>query len=68
MRRDVVITSLRVAIIVGTILAFINCGDRIFSLTLTRKEIVKICLTYLVPYFVSSYSSVKIILDNYRED
>jgi len=45
-----------VAIIVGTILNLINQGDAL----LTGTSIVwwKICLTYLVPYCVSTYGAV----------
>jgi len=51
--------SLIIAIIVGTILTLINHGDVIISGNLEATHVVKILLTYLVPYAVSTYSSVQ---------
>jgi len=60
MRPDIVRRAVRVAIIVGTILALINHGDRILTLTLDSAAIAKILLTYLVPYGVSTWSAVQV--------
>ncbi len=57
-RRDVVRRSLRVALLVGTLLILINYGDRLVSGTLDRLDWIKMALTYLVPYGVSTYASV----------
>ncbi|MEH6581761.1 MAG: nitrate/nitrite transporter NrtS [Halioglobus sp.] len=57
--RQVVSNALRVALIVGTILALINHGGKIFALSLTTESLLKILLTYFVPYCVSTYSAVK---------
>ncbi|MCI2284407.1 nitrate/nitrite transporter NrtS [Colwellia sp. MSW7] len=51
--------SLKVAMIVGTLLMLINHGDIIFSGEIQLHHILKILLTYLVPYLVSTYSSVE---------
>ena len=59
--REVVTTSLGVAAVVGTILVAINCGDHICSGAVTRADILKMALTYCVPYMVSTYASVKAI-------
>ncbi len=48
--------SLWVAVIVGSLLNLINQGDRIFSGQ--ALDLVKLALTYLVPYFVSTYGAV----------
>ena len=48
--------SLWVALIVGTILNLINQGDRLFSGQ--SLDLTKLALTYLVPYFVSTYGAV----------
>ena len=48
--------ALRVALVVGTVLALINYWD---AASLTQNEWIKIGLTYLVPYCVSTYSSVR---------
>jgi hypothetical protein len=45
-----------VALIVGTILNLINQGDAVF--TGTPIDLVKLLLTYLVPYCVSTYGAV----------
>ena len=48
--------SLWVALIVGTILNLINQGDML--LTGQRLDLVKLALTYIVPYIVSTYGAV----------
>jgi hypothetical protein len=60
-RPDVVRRSAKVAIVVGTILALINYVDRLFTGALLPLDLVKIGLTYLVPYSVSTYASVQAI-------
>ena len=47
-----------VAVIVGTILAFINHGDLIFAGALTSTCWIKMIATCLVPYTVSSVTAV----------
>ena len=64
MQPNVFYTALRVAIIVGTVLALINHSSAIFSFALTKQNILQIILTYLVPYAVSTYSSVQAILQD----
>jgi len=59
--REVVVTALKVSLVVGTILALINHGAGIIQLALTGESILQIALTYLVPYSVSTYSSVQAI-------
>ncbi|MBL8900534.1 MAG: nitrate/nitrite transporter NrtS [Planctomycetes bacterium] len=57
-RRDVVLRALRVAAVVGTLLCAINHGDRLLAGTLGFRDGLKIALTYLVPYAVSTYAAV----------
>lgn len=52
-----------VAVIVGTILAFINHGDLIVSGTLTATCWIKMVATCLVPYTVSSVTAVLAALE-----
>ena len=59
--REVVVSSLKVLLVVGTILVFINHDVTIFQFSLTGEIIYQLALTYLVPYCVSTYSSVKAI-------
>jgi hypothetical protein len=46
------------ALIVGCVLIAINDGPAIVSGQLTRTRIIQMCLTMLVPYIVSTVSSV----------
>ncbi len=48
----------KVAVLVGPILVAVNQGDVILRGGLDVICIVKIGLTFLVPYFVSTFSSV----------
>ncbi|HSF44293.1 MAG TPA: nitrate/nitrite transporter NrtS [Thermoanaerobaculia bacterium] len=50
--------ALRVALVVGSILLVINHGDAILHGNLTRDRLVRMALTFLVPYLVSTFSSV----------
>jgi hypothetical protein len=52
-------TAVRIAVIVGTLLVIINYGDRIFLGSMHSNDWFKVFLTYMVPFFVSSYSSAK---------
>jgi len=56
---DVATRTIKITLVVGTVLAFINHGDKILTMTLTGKSIFQIVLTYLVPYSVSTWSSVR---------
>ena len=57
--RSVVLSALKIAFVVGGILALINHGGAILELNLTRGSLLQIVLTYMVPYSVSTYSSVR---------
>jgi hypothetical protein len=50
--------ALWTAAVVGTVLIGINHGAAILAGELTRARLVQICLTVLVPYVVSTVSSV----------
>ena len=50
--------SLKLAIVVGTVLVAINYGDLILRGDTEKIEWYKIALTYIVPYFVSTYSAI----------
>ena len=58
-RPSVVRRAVKVGVIVGTILAAINHGDAILSGALTPGVALKIALTYLVPYCVSTFAAVQ---------
>jgi len=52
-----VLRSLKVALLVGTVLAFINHYDAILSGSLSSVELVKVLVTYAVPYSVATFGS-----------
>lgn len=57
-RTDVVNRSIKVCLIVGTLLVIINYADRAMDGDLTVTDFLKMALTYAVPYCVSTYVSV----------
>jgi hypothetical protein len=57
MRCDIVRRAICTSALVGTILAAINHGPHIVALSLTGRQLLQIGLTYLVPYFVSTYAA-----------
>lgn len=59
--RKVVLSALKVSIIVGTLLALINHGGALINMEISADRVAQILLTYLVPYCVSTYSSVSAI-------
>ncbi|WP_375276438.1 nitrate/nitrite transporter NrtS [Alteromonas australica] len=58
-RASVVTRGIKIALIVGSVLALLNHGDKIFSATLSQSDLYRILVTYLVPYCVSTYSAVR---------
>jgi hypothetical protein len=61
--RSVVATSAKVALVVGTVLALINYGDRIFLRSdMQPLDWVKLAVTYLVPYCVATYGAARYAL------
>jgi hypothetical protein len=52
--------ALQVAFVVGTILFLINQLDVVLSGKVTLLVLLKIVLTYLVPFLVSTYSALEI--------
>lgn len=61
-------TAIRVALLVGTLLAVINHYQAISSWSFSSKNVLQILFTYLVPYCVSTYSSMKAILERQAND
>ena len=49
MQKQIVVRSLKVAAVVGTILVAINYGDKFYPLALASGDWVKIAMTYCVP-------------------
>ncbi len=57
LRGETVITAVKLALVVGSLLVLINQGGAVFG----GGELnwLKVVLTYLVPYGVSTYTSVR---------
>ena len=62
-RPDVVRRSIKVCLLVGTLLVLINYSDRAVNGELTALDMVKMLLTYAVPYCVSTFVSVSTLID-----
>jgi hypothetical protein len=58
--------SLKVMLIVGTALILINYGGLLTSGSLQELPVLKIVLTYLVPFSVATYSSVSARIGNQK--
>jgi len=56
--RSTIVRSLKFAIVVGAILITINHGDAILVGDVDSGRLLKMMLTVLVPYLVSTFSSV----------
>ena len=58
--RGTIASSGKVALFVGSILALINYGDRIFlRYDMHAMDWVKLAVTYCVPYCVATYGAAK---------
>ncbi len=60
-RREIVLRSFRVALVVGSLLTLINHADFVYKEGIEGidiKRMLKIVLTFCVPYIVSTYASV----------
>ena len=64
--RSVVRRAATVAAVVGIILVAINHGDALLRGDLSLGRSLRILLTMLVPYCVSTYSSVAVMRDRSR--
>lgn len=67
-QRELVMRSLKVAGIVGTVLVAINQGDALLAGALPTEAMWKIPMTYCVPYCVSTYASVSAVLAKTNAD
>lgn len=58
---EIMQSAVKVALLVGTMLALINHGDKIMAISLTNQDFLKILLSYMVPYGVSTWSAIRAI-------
>ena len=64
MSPSIVRRATKVALLVGTILICINHGDALVRGELTRVQLLKMVLTYIVPYCVSTYAAVSAVREH----
>ena len=68
LRPGVVRRALNTALLVGTLLALINHGDALLIGQFDGQRLLKILLTYLVPYGVATYAAVGALRDRARRE
>lgn len=56
--KKVVLRSCRIALVVGSILALLNYGDKLISGQMVSLDWCKLIMTYMVPFSVSCYASL----------
>ena len=56
--------SIKTALFVGTLLVLINYSDKIIGGHLVPADIVKMLITYCVPFCVSTHAAVKVSMAN----
>lgn len=61
--QPVVSRAIKVALIVGSALNLINQGENILMLELEQLNILKLILTYIVPYTVTTYTATAMNLE-----
>ena len=59
LERDTLLRSIKTALVVGTILAFINHGQQFLSGNFSPSWIVPVLVTYLVPFTVATYGQIQ---------
>ncbi len=59
LERDTLLFSLKMALVVGTLLAVINHGQALLTGHFAPGELLPFCLTYCVPFAVAMYSQVQ---------
>ncbi len=67
-QRTVVRRALRYGVIVGALLIGINHGGALLSETVTTGRMVQMALTVVVPYLVSTLSSVESVLEQRKRE
>ena len=60
MKRKNISTALLVALVVGTVLNLINSYEVFAEGKFTNRNMMRIMLTYITPFCVSLYSSIKV--------
>lgn len=63
LEKEIVRSSLKVAVVVGMILNLINQGEKLITFDFLHLNLLKFFITFSVPYLVSTYASVKVKLE-----
>lgn len=63
-RRETVLRAIKVAAVVGPTLTLINQWDVLLNGPYSPRLFFKVCLTFLVPYSVSSFSSARAYMES----
>jgi hypothetical protein len=67
--KSTIVTSTRVALFVGSVLAAINYGDRIFlHENMGTLDWVKLAVTYCVPYCVATYGAARYAMKHNKDN
>ena len=66
--KSVVLRALKVAAVIGTLLAIINHGDAVLAETFAVKNFFQVLLSYLVPYGVATYSAVNALQESAKKN
>ena len=59
LERDTLLFSIKMALIVGTLLALINHGQALLTGHFTPDRLLPLLLTYFVPFTVAMYSQIQ---------
>lgn len=59
LERDTLLFSVKMALVIGTLLALINHGQALLTGHLTSDRLVSLLLTYFVPFTVAMYSQIR---------
>jgi hypothetical protein len=59
LERGTIAASAKIALLVGSILALINYGDRILYRDMHAVDWFKLAVTYCVPYCVATYGAAR---------
>ena len=59
LERDTLLFSVKMALVIGTLLALINHGQALLTGHLTSDRLISLLLTYFVPFTVAMYSQIR---------
>ena len=62
LEKEIVTSSIKVALVVGIILNLINQGENLVTFNFKQLNLLIFFVTFSVPYLVSTYASVKVKL------